>query len=165
METDNWKIPKSRSDRLAGGLSAGILAAAAFYLWANWQAIPQEIPTHYGISGQPDAWGDKSSCVVVLVVGAVLWGLICLVERVPAIWNTGVTVTEENREHVYRTLKHMLVSMRLALSLVFSWLTVWAAQARPLGVWFLPLTLLLVLGPMTFFLIRLYRKSGTGKNG
>lgn len=165
MNRDHWKIPKNRSDGLAGWLSAGILAAAAFYLWANWQAIPQEIPTHYGISGQPDAWGDKSSCVVVLVVGVVLWGLIRLVEQVPALWNTGVPVTEENREHVYRTLKHMLVGMRLALSIVFSWLTAWSAQARPLGIWFLPLTLLLVLGPMAFFLIRLYCKNGTGKNG
>lgn len=156
-EQSQWNIPKSRYDRLAGWLGVAFLAVAAFYLWANWPAIPEKIPTHYGFSGQPDAWGNKSSCVVVLVIGAVLWGLIRLVEQFPAIWNTGVAVTEENQKRVYRTLKSMLVSLRLALAIVFAWLAVWSAQSRPLGVCFLPLTLLLVLGPMTFFLVRLYR--------
>ena len=75
MNDNQWKIPKTWYDRLVDWLSIGFLAASGFYLWANWQAIPQEIPTHYGFGGQPDAWGSKSSCVILLVIGVVnlLW--------------------------------------------------------------------------------------------
>ncbi len=68
-------------------------------------AIPQKIPTHYGVGGQPDARGDKSSCVVLLVIGGVMWLMMWGIEQVPMIWNTGVKVTEENRVRVYRILK------------------------------------------------------------
>ena len=67
MKDTKWKIPKTWYDRLADWMGVGFLAASGFYLWANWQASPREIPTPYGFSGQPDAWGDKSSCVVLLV--------------------------------------------------------------------------------------------------
>ena len=85
MNDNQWKIPKTWYDRLVDWLSIGFLAASGFYLWANWQAIPQEIPTHYGFSGQPDAWGSKSSCVVLLVIGVVMCLLMWGIEQLPMI--------------------------------------------------------------------------------
>lgn len=40
--------------------------AAAGILWGcwiivqYWDALPQRIPIHFGLSGRPDAWGDKT---------------------------------------------------------------------------------------------------------
>ena len=158
MNKNKWSIPKSRYDRLAGWLSGGFLAAAAFYLWANWMAIPQKIPTHYRFGGQPDAWGNKSSCVVLLVIGGVMWLMMWGIEQVPMIWNTGVQVTEENRVRVYRILKNLLVTIRLVIAAIFAWMEVCSARSQPLGSWFMPLTMLLVFGPIVFCLVQLYWK-------
>ena len=158
MNDTRWKIPKSRYDRLAGWLSGGFLAAAAFYLWANWQAVPQKIPTHYGFNGQPDAWGDKSSCVVLLVIGVVMWLMMWGIEQFPMIWNTGVTVTEENRVRVYRILKNLLVTIRLVMAAIFAWMTVCSALSQPLGSWFMMAVMLLVFVPIGICLVQLYRK-------
>ena len=37
-------------------LAAALLAGAA----VSWPALPDVIPTHFGLTGEPDAWGEKS---------------------------------------------------------------------------------------------------------
>lgn len=102
--------------------------------------------------------GDKSSCVVLLVIGGVMWLMMWGIEQVPMIWNTGVMVTEENRGRVYRILKNLLVTIRLVVAAIFAWMTVCSARSQPLGSWFMPLTMLLVFGPIVLCLVQPYRK-------
>lgn len=52
--------------------------------------------------------------------GVVLYVLITILEQFPGVWNTGVTVTEENRTAVYRTLKTMIGWVKLAMSALLS---------------------------------------------
>lgn len=102
--------------------------------------------------------GGKSSCVVLLVIGGVMWLMMWGIEQVPMIWNTGVQVTEENRVRVYRILKNLLVTIRLVIAAIFAWMAVCSARSQPLGSWFMPLTMLLVFGPIVLCLLQLYRK-------
>ena len=44
MKDTKWKIPKTWYDRLADWMGVGFLAASGFYLWANWQASPRDVP-------------------------------------------------------------------------------------------------------------------------
>ena len=78
-------------------------------------AIPQKIPTHYGFGGQPDAWGNKSSCVVPLVIGGVMWLMMWGIEQVPMIWNTGVMVTEVRAGETARALEYEVAAMEQAV--------------------------------------------------
>ena len=43
-------------DTLNRALATGLVAAA---VWA-WPRLPAQIPTHFGLDGQPDAWGAKT---------------------------------------------------------------------------------------------------------
>ena len=36
-----------------------ITIGVGVYLAAMWSRIPDIVPTHYGLFGQPDAWGGK----------------------------------------------------------------------------------------------------------
>lgn len=53
------------------------------YLAATWSAIPDVIPTHYGISGKADAFGNKSS--LLWGVPLFLIGLYSMISVVPLI--------------------------------------------------------------------------------
>ncbi|HJV23088.1 MAG TPA: DUF1648 domain-containing protein [Holophagaceae bacterium] len=53
-----------------------VVALWAVSLWA-WPRLPERVPTHWGISGKPDAWGPKSAMVFTLP--GVLTGLVALV--------------------------------------------------------------------------------------
>lgn len=64
---------------LAGGwiwtLPVVVLLGCAAYLGLSWEDIPERFPTHWGASGQPDAWSDRSfgSVMLPLFIGLALW--------------------------------------------------------------------------------------------
>jgi len=78
-----------------------------------------------------------------------------VIVKLPQIWNTGVNVTEENKEKVYRILKSMLGTVKLLTVAVFAYLTVNSAMAKPSPVLFLPIFLSLMSGSMIFFIVKL----------
>lgn len=91
------------------------------------------------------------------MIAWLLYGLLTVVEQFPSAWNTGVKVTAENREQVYALLGHMLSTLKLLVMVMFAWITLWCALARPLPVRFLPVVLAAVFGDMAYWLIRLFR--------
>lgn len=57
------------------------------YLVFNFSAIPQEVPTHYNISGEIDSWGDKTFIFFFPVLGIALWLLLQQIEKRPQFIN------------------------------------------------------------------------------
>jgi uncharacterized membrane protein len=56
------------------------LAVAIGISIVAWSALPEVVPTHWGLSGRPDAWGSRATLVIfgpILAVGiyALLWFL------------------------------------------------------------------------------------------
>jgi len=46
--------------RFFDSVNVGLMAAMlAFAVW-TWPDLPHRIPTHFGIDGRPDAWGDRT---------------------------------------------------------------------------------------------------------
>ncbi len=72
---------------LLAEVAPAVVALAALWavsLWA-WPKLPDQVPTHWGISGQPDAWGSRAGVafgVPALFTGIV--GLVVLLSR-PAL--------------------------------------------------------------------------------
>jgi len=54
----------------------GIVLSVYVLLWAYtiyiYQKLPETIPTHLDITGKPDAWGNKSSLLILPLVAAIL---------------------------------------------------------------------------------------------
>ena len=60
---------------IAGGILGGLFAGP--YAWSHYQRLPDRIPTHFGLSGVPDAWSPKAlGTVLVLPVLALASGVI-----------------------------------------------------------------------------------------
>ena len=71
---------------MPGGIFAvlvpfAILAAAAVYLYLNWDLIPQRFPVHWDMLGAPDRWAERSwqSVLAPLLLGAVHAGFMLLI--------------------------------------------------------------------------------------
>ncbi len=79
-------------------------------------------------------------------------------EKYPEAWNTGVKVTEENKERVYLEIKNMIVTLKFLVILTFTFITVYSSLSRPLPSWFFPVDLILIFGSMVYFFIRLVLK-------
>ncbi|MDD4186277.1 MAG: DUF1648 domain-containing protein [Eubacteriales bacterium] len=133
------------------------LMGGTIYLVANWANIPLKIPGHYNASGEVDRWGSKWELPVILGVGWLMYIGITIVEHFPRIWNTGVTVTKENKVRVYIILKNMISTTKLIMVVIFVFLTLNSASAKALPVWFLPVFLCLTLGSIIYFAVKLFR--------
>ena len=150
-------MKKRPLDRLMNGLSLLALAGTAGFLLLSWRQIPAEISVHYNFAGEIDRWGGRWELLVVYAVAWLLYGLLTVTERFPGAWNTGVKITEENRERVYALLGHLLSTLKFLICALFVWITVWSAQAKPLPEWFLPTALGAVFGDMIWWLVRVFR--------
>lgn len=151
------KIENTKADRILDIIGWILLIGTLAYLILGWSSFPDQIPMHYNGAGEIDRWGGKGEIIVIEVVMWILYLGIGLVEKYPQIWNTGVEVTPQNREKVYRILKHMLKTLKTLTALIFAYLIVNSLQGTPLPGWFTPVTLILVFGDMAFWLVLLYR--------
>ena len=151
------KIENTKADRILDIIGWILLIGTLAYLILGWSSFPDQIPMHYNGAGEIDRWGGKGEIIVIEVVMWILYLGIGLVEKYPQIWNTGVEVTPQNREKVYRILKYMLKTLKTLTALIFAYLIVNSLQGTPLPGWFTPATLILVFGDMAFWLVLLYR--------
>ncbi len=83
-------------------------AATALIVAVRWNKLPEKIPTHFELNGEPNGFGGKKMLIVLLVVMVAITGLMYLSEMFPKMWNLPVKITDANREFVYRTVKYFM---------------------------------------------------------
>ena len=153
------KLKTSWYDIFVEIMCLALLFGILLYLLINWSSIPDKIPGHYNAMGEIDRMGSKGELFVLPIISWLMYLGLTIVEKFPQVWNTGVKVTEENRERVYRVLKDMLGTMKLITVAIFVYLTINTAQAVSLSVWFLPVFLIIIFGSIIFYIIKLIRVS------
>ena len=151
------RLKKSRYNIFVEVVCLVLLVGVVLYLVVNWNTIPDKIPGHYNAAGEIDRVGDKAELVMLPIVGWLMYLGLTIIEHFPQIWNTGVTVTEENRERVYRIAKNMLSTVKLIMVVNFVYLTFNSSKATPLPVWFLPVFLGAIFGSLIFFIVKLVK--------
>ena len=145
-------------DWLLTVLGLGALAAVSLYAALCWEWLPAELPTHVNAAGEMDAFGEKASLLGLLAIAWALYGIISLIEAIPAVWNTGTKTTPENSRAVYRTVKTMLSVLKLTLALFFAYVILCAALCRPLTPFAMPVYLLAIFGTLLWCGIRIFKK-------
>ena len=55
------KIPRSPLENVIEVLAVLGIIVHALILYYYWPALPDVIPTHFGISGEADGWGSKNT--------------------------------------------------------------------------------------------------------
>lgn len=113
------------------------------------------IPGHYNLAGEITRYGGKKELFITPIIGLLMYIGLTAIERSPKLWNTGVTVTEENRERVYRVIKNMLSTLKLIMVFIFSYLTINFLLSTPLPAWFTPAYVILIFATIIFYIIRL----------
>ncbi len=81
--------------------------------------LPDEIPTHFGFTGEANAWGPKWSLVIVLVLWAALQTGLDVLSRHPRFYNYPAPLTSANVQRLYLLGEQMMVWLSASLALVF----------------------------------------------
>ncbi len=134
-----------------------LLAGTAVYLALLWEQIPAEIPTHFGISGAPDAWGGKRSLWIQTAGGAALFVALLVVSFFPQGWRLRGVGRSVDPAVALRAMGGLLADLRIAIAVIFAFLTIWSALCVPGPAWILPVVMFAsILVPLARLLVRLY---------
>ncbi len=139
--------------------------------WIGWIALilmpifyyselPEEIPRHYGLDGQADAWSGKSVIWSLPMIGSILFFGLLILRRFPHILNYPTKITAENAEQQYRMAGRILSITNTLMVLAFSYITFASIQnglgrMDGLGSWFLPVFVGLILLSIAYYLYQM----------
>jgi uncharacterized membrane protein len=120
-------------------------------------SLPERMPSHFGVSGKPDAWAGKAIILLILILSIVISSVMLVVSFFPRTYNYVVRITPGNAERQYSLGRTLLLFLAFEISLFLSyatWKTIQVAigQAAGLGVWALPVFLAAIFVPLiTYF--------------
>ena len=97
-----------------------------------WSHIPEIIPTHFGFSGTPDAFGNKNSLFILVIIAVSLHLLLAVLSKFPQYYNYPFSITEKNAEPLYKIGRQLMLLIDLEISFLFSILT-WQNVQAALG--------------------------------
>ncbi|GEK58271.1 DUF1648 domain-containing protein [Marinococcus halophilus] len=108
--------------------AAGIIlffAGAVFFAFM-YSTFPEEVPVHFSMNGEVNAYGNKAAIWLLLALTSVLWIFMSLLERVPHIHNYPRKIHEGNVRAQYRnsilllnTVKNYMLVMFAGLNAAF----------------------------------------------
>jgi uncharacterized membrane protein len=128
----------------------------------SYSSLPDTIPTHFNAAGEADGFGRKASIVSLPVVASLLYIGLTLLNRVPHSFNFPTPVTQDNALPQYTNATRMIRYLKLILVVVFAGISYQTIQqangtGEGLGIWFLPLTLVLIFMPLLYFVIKSFQ--------
>ncbi|MEI7027024.1 DUF1648 domain-containing protein [Paenibacillus sp. y28] len=155
-------IPRSKLEMIHDGLSIAVLLVMFIYVIKVWGQLPEQMPIHFNARGEPDGWGGRGSLFFLPGLSVLLAAGLSLLSQFPHTFNYPNPVTPENAPRQYANARRMLSWMKLELVVLFGYIEWRIIQAGltgqdRLGIWLLPVVLLVLLGTAGYYAVRAFR--------
>jgi uncharacterized membrane protein len=152
---------RSISDWALEGVSAVALVAACGDVAMRWSLLPKRIPVHFGPTGSPNAWGDRTMLLFLLAATIVMAAVLTLAESYQRLINIPMKVDRESPE-VRRLLRSLVIAIKAVITVSSVWIIdltmrTAAGEANGLGRAFVPVFLAAVMAPIVYYVMKLAR--------
>lgn len=95
----------------------------SFYPFCFYNKFTEPIPIHYNMSGQVDAWGNRSFFWLLPLLSLVFYIGISISEKYYSKFNYPVKVTEKNANSLYKLALRLLRHIKFITSLLFAYIS------------------------------------------
>lgn len=130
---------------------------AAIMTFVKYGDMPEMIPMHQNFMGEIDRYGSKSEIFILVLVAFGLHSIIGIVENYPQLWNTGIKLTEENKERVYSLLRAMVKTVKYLVSAIFITMILFTLNLKVMPVYCLYIFMALVAMTIIITITKLFR--------
>lgn len=159
------KISLSWKEKILILISTLCVIAMWVYLYISWSNLPSIIPIHFGITGAPDRFGNKSNVFLLPIIASIMHILLVVLSKMPHCFNYPVSVTEKNGEALYKIGKELILLLDMELSLMFLILLrediqLAIGNTGGLGIGIMLISMAIILGTVVYETIRMNRFKG-----
>ncbi len=125
MEERPKYIPDTSStDNIGNALGwflflVGWILAGTFFFY-----LPEIIPTHFGINGQVDDYGNRLTIFLLPAIGSLVFLLLKFLVNRPETFNFPVKITQENAQYQYRLAISFIRWLNVSILLLFNGITI-----------------------------------------
>ncbi len=113
------RINLSTTDKILEVLGWTVTFSTWGFVAVVYSGLPETIPVHFSISGEPDGFGKKSTIVLLPSIATFLFAGMTFLNRVPHIFNYPVRITEKNAFRQYKNATSMIRWIKLAVVTMF----------------------------------------------
>jgi len=123
----------------------------------NYANLPDFIPLHYNFAGKVDRFGGRTTIFTLPILTTVLYVGLTLLHLFPQQLKYPSGITKANKELLFITAMRMLRYLKLIIVVLFGYILYADIQysngiATGLGVWFLPVTIVVICLPTIYFI-------------
>lgn len=153
-------VPRTLLERLHDSISVVVLAYSIVYLILKWTSLPETIPIHFDVRGNADGWGSRAFLLFIPLLSIILFIGLSLLRKIPHKFNYPGPITAQNAARQYRAAISLLSWIKVELILLFGYLQ-WSiiqnaiGHSAGVGIWLLPVTLIVVFGTVIIHIVRM----------
>ena len=141
---------------LAGVVFAGAVVAD-FYA-----RLPERIATHFNEAGVANGFGARSTLWVLVGIAVLLYATLSAISFLPRVVSLKKPLVPEQEKTVLSESMAMVGWIKVEVCWMFAYLCLAMVRngmglQRGLGAWFVPVTLLVVLGTCAVYTMRIFR--------
>ena len=119
--------------------------------------LPDVIPSHFNLSGKPDAYSQKWHIFILPFIGILLYTFLSILNKYPHKFNFPVIITNQNAEKQYSMACRMIRVLKMLVLMLFLYLTITTiaismGKSEVLGYHFLPIFLILLFGYIFYYI-------------
>lgn len=152
-ERPRLALPADGLDKALELCGAVLLALFLIVVAGSWSMLPEQLPTHFGLNGEPDSWGSRLQVLVLPAIALLQFVLMTVLARMPHRYNYMVPITPDNAERQYRLARRLMHGLKLLVVLLLFaiYLAAWGVAAGRFST--LPATVMwLLLAPIMLLL-------------
>lgn len=152
------KLELSVTDRFGEWLGWSLLFGMFVYAFDSINSLPETIPVHFDIKGQPDGYGSSLTLLGLPIIALILTVGLTILNKYPEIFNYTVKINEENAERQYRAATRLIRWLKVAIILTFGLIMILINisaknQNSESLLWVLPVILMISFVPIIIYLI------------
>lgn len=85
-------------------ISLFLIIVMGIYIGVEYPSLPEEIPTHFNLSGEPDSWGSKATIWILVAVSIFLYFLLSFLPKMDILATNNVMKNVELRQLMVNVL-------------------------------------------------------------